>query len=144
MLPIFMMLLLGMFTGGLAYSRKLSVAQAAREGARYGATLPIPADVDVWLGQVAALVIASGDGELTADRPGQRVCISYVTGSGVVRSRRQTGAGVVFTASPCIAGDGRSEARVQVVAGRTSTFEALVFSRDLDLVSEAVARHELP
>src|SRR4051794_13996066 len=54
-LPVFMLLLLGMLTGGLAYSRKLSVAQAAREGARYGATLPITGTLptDAWLAKVA-------------------------------------------------------------------------------------------
>lgn len=146
-LPVFMMLLLGMFTGGLTYSRKLSIAQAAREGARYGATLPITASLptDAWLAQVGNLTIASSDGELRSDRPGRVVCVAYVPASGTPRRWRALG-----TATPvlenlhCIDNDGRSETRVQVVGERTSRFEALVFSRELTLRSHAVARFESP
>lgn len=144
-LPVFTMLLLGMLTGGLAYNRKLSIAQAAREGARYGATLPItaPVTVDTWLARVAAVTIASSDSELSSDRPGQGVCVAHVTSSGTARRRDQIGTAVSFTDAPCIADDGRAgETRVQVVGARTSKLEALVFSRDLDLTSRAVARFE--
>lgn len=145
MLPVFTMLLLGMLTGGLAYNRKLSIAQATREGARYGATLPItaPVTVDTWLERVAAVTIASSDSELSSDRPGQRVCVAHVTSSGTARRRDQIGTAVSFTDAPCIANDGRTgETRVQVVGSRISKLEALVFSRDLDLTSQAVARFE--
>lgn len=143
-LPVFMMVLLGMFTGGLAYSRKLSIAQAAREGARYGATLPVSGSIDTWLTNVSDLVMASGDGELAPTRPGQTICVAYVTSAGVARSRQQVGTAVAFTDAPCLTGDGRNETRVQVLAGRTSTLQALVFSRELVLRSHAVARHEAP
>lgn len=144
-LPVFMMLLLGMLTGGLAYSRKLSVAQATREGARYGATLPITATtpVDAWLDKVAALTIASSDGELAATQPGQAVCVAYVPSAGLPRRREQVGTSVSRSSDRCIANDGRDgETRVQVVASRRSTLEALLFSRNLDLRSHAVARFE--
>lgn len=144
-LPVFMMLLLGMLTGGLAYNRKLSVAQAGREGARYGATLPITAalPVDGWLAKVAQVTIASSDGELAPDRPGQMVCVAHVDSAGTARQRRQTGSTVSLADAPCIADDGRAgETRVQVVTRRDSKLEALVFSRDLDLTSRAVARFE--
>ncbi|MBW3615385.1 MAG: hypothetical protein KY439_08775 [Actinobacteria bacterium] len=142
---MFMMLLLGMLTGGLTYSRKLSVGQGAREGARYGATLPITAalPVDTWLTRVAGVTIASSDGELAADRPGQMVCVAHVTSSGTARRRQQTGTTVIFDNNPCISADGRvGETRVQVVGRRTSRLEALVFSRNIDLTSHAVARFE--
>jgi Flp pilus assembly protein TadG len=140
-----MMLLLGMLTGGLAYSRKLSVAQATREGARFGATLPITGalPVDPWLTRVANLTIASSDGELGATRPGQFVCVAYVASTGVARMRSETGGAVSFNDAACIADDGRTgETRVQVVARRSSKLEVLVFSQDLDLESHAVARFE--
>jgi hypothetical protein len=144
-LPVFMMLLLGMLTGGLAYSRKLSVSGAAREGARYGATLPITTSLptDPWLTKVAQVTVGSGEGELESDEPGQSVCIAYVPGAGSPRRREQVGSAVTFANAPCIADDGRTgETRVQVVTERTSTMEALVFSRDLSLRSQAVARFE--
>lgn len=144
-LPVFLMLVLGMFTGGLAYSRKLSVAQGVREGARFGATLPITAALptDPWLTRVADLTRSSSDGELEATRPGQFLCVAYVPAAGSPRKREEAGGSVSFTNGTCIADDGRAgETRVQVVARRTSTLEALVFSRDLALQSHAVARFE--
>ena len=146
-LPVFLMLLLGMMTGGLAYSRKLSVAQAAREGARYGATLPITAStpVDVWLARVGELTIASSDGELQPDKPGRYVCVARVPATGSAEKWEATGSGTaVRSAGACIAADGRSETRVQVVASRSSRLEALVFSRNLTVGSHAVARAEAP
>ena len=146
-LPVFLMVVLGMLTGGLAYSRKLSIAQGVREGARFGATLPITSSlpVDSWLTRVADLAEASSDGELSATRPGQFVCVAYVPASGTARRREETGGAATFTNGTCIADDGRTgEARVQVVASRVSTLEALVFSRTLTLESHAVARFEVP
>ena len=148
-LPVFLMLLLGMMTGGLAYSRKLSVAQASREGARYGATLPITASNPVttsWLPRVGALTISSSDGELGSDKPGRFVCIAHVPASGTAQKWQVTGtASPVQSPGTCIANDGRAgETRVQVVASRTSRLEALVFSRDLTVGSHAVARFEAP
>src|SRR5688500_9489815 len=92
-LPVFLMLLLGMMTGGLAYSRKLSVAQAAREGARFGATLPITAStpVSAWLPRVGALTISSSDGELASDKPGRYVCVAHVPATGTASKWEVTG-----------------------------------------------------
>ena len=146
-LPVFLMLVLGMMTGGLAYSRKLSVSQAVREGARYGATLPFtPATPSAWLDKVASVTRASGDGELASTKPGQFLCVAYITGSDVGTKREESLGGLATTGSGrCIPDDGRSgEARVQVVAGRTSNVEALVFSRNVVLSSHAVARAETP
>jgi hypothetical protein len=146
-LPVFLMLILGMMTGGLAYSRKLSVAQAAREGARFGATLPITATLptDAWLTRVADLTEASSDGELAPTKPGQFTCVAYVPATGSPRKREESGGAFSFSNGACIAVDGRAgESRVQVVAQRRSTFEALLFSRSLVLDSHAVARFEAP
>ncbi|MEY2433928.1 MAG: TadE-like protein, partial [Acidimicrobiaceae bacterium] len=57
-LPVLMMILLGMFTGGLAWNRKLAVTNGVREGSRFGATLSVATStctsgtagtVDCWL-----------------------------------------------------------------------------------------------
>jgi Flp pilus assembly protein TadG len=145
-LPVFLMLVLGMMTGGLTYSRKLSIAQGVREGARYGATLPFtPATPSTWLDKVATVTRSSSDGELAATKPGQFLCVAYIDGAGVGTRRQETGGSVTTGSGSCIADDGRSgEARVQVVASRSSTLEALLFSRTLVLDSHAVARFESP
>jgi hypothetical protein len=143
-LPLFMMIVLGMFTGGLAYSRKLAVTQATREGARYGATLPLTAEptVDQWLARVASVAVASSDGELTTTTPGMQVCVAYIPGTGVPRRVQMVGSATSYGDSSCFT-DGRgSEARVQVVGARDSKLETLVWSRDLSLSSRAVSRYE--
>ena len=142
-LPVFMMLILGMFTGGLAYNRKQAVTQAGREAARYGATLPTSGLTPVqWLDQVESIVESSADGELGSNATGRSVCIALVSG-GAVSSRQLTGLAVSYGTTTCF-NDGRplTEARVQVVASRTSNFEALLFSRNLTLQTQAVSRFE--
>ena len=143
-LPLFMMLLLGMFTGGLAYSRKLAVSQATREGARYGATLPLSAEstLDLWLQRESDVAVASSDGDLSTSASGMQVCVAYVPGSGTPRRIQRVGVSTFFSNATCFT-DGRSgESRVQVVGSRSSELEALVWSRDLTLSSRAVARFE--
>jgi Flp pilus assembly protein TadG len=43
LLPILLMILFGTITGGMLYNQQLTLTQAAREGARYGATMPVDA-----------------------------------------------------------------------------------------------------
>lgn len=143
-LPVFFTVMLGMFTGGLAYNRKLSVTQATREGARYGATLPLTAEptVDEWLRRVANVTVASSESELRSDRSGVVVCVSYVASSGSPRRYQKVGTAEAWSNQTCF-DDGRAgETRVQIVGRRTSKLEALVWSDDLVLSSQAVSRYE--
>ena len=95
--PIFMTLVLGMFSGGLAYNRKNTLINAVREGARYGATLdpeglpflPDPAGapgsshgLDTWLYRVADAVQQNAEGELDTGTEALAICVAYVSPSG--------------------------------------------------------------
>src|SRR5258708_10200705 len=69
-LPVLMMILLGMFTGGLAWNRKLAVTNGVREGSRFGATLSVASStctsgtsgtVDCWLSEVADVTQSSSE-----------------------------------------------------------------------------------
>lgn len=94
--PIFMTLALGMFSGGQAYNRKITMTNAAREGARYGATLdptgftaPYPATtpssdhgLDQWLFEVMDVVQQNAEGELDAGTEALGICVAYVNPSG--------------------------------------------------------------
>lgn len=139
-----MMLVLGMFTGGMAYNRRLAITSAIREGGRYGATLPTSsyANIDLWLTDVASVVEASGEGELSPSVSTRTICVAFVS-SGVVRQRTVVGTAVSFTSAPCFV-DGRpaNESRVQVTGSRISRFEALVWSNDLTLRSRSITRYE--
>lgn len=139
-----MMLLLGMFTGGLAYSRRLAVTQATREAARYGATLPLATEstLDLWLQRVSDIAVASSDDELAPTAPGMQVCVAYMPNSGTPRRILRTGASTFFSDQECFT-DGRTgESRVQVIAQRTTTFETLVWSNDINVRAQAVSRFE--
>lgn len=144
-LPVFLLLLLGMLTGGIAFDRKQNVTAAARETARYGATLPLSASggvVDDWLTALATVAGDTADGALAPTAPGQHICVAYV-GGGLSRYRDETSGAAAFGDGTCFV-DGRpaGEVRVQVVTARTSTLEAMVWSRDLLLQARAVARYE--
>ena len=144
--PIFFMLVLAMFTGGVSYDRKLSVTSATREAVRFGATLPMAGLTSAeWLDEVAAVAIASAEGNLDPTVDDRLLCVAYIPSTGSTARRQQTGAGAAtYDASPCFA-DGRpaGEARVQVVAQRTSELEAIFFSQSLRLRGQAVARYEV-
>lgn len=83
-LPVLIMLLLGMISAGAAYNQKLDLAHAAREGARYGATLPSTqtfssgyATPNTWAYGVRQYVVDQSAGTLTASQ----VCVSLVEGA---------------------------------------------------------------
>src|SRR2546423_1549108 len=83
-LPVLMMLAVGMFSGGAAYTRKASLATASREVSRYGATLPVSAfpTLNAWLTTVVAAAQKDASGDLDPGTPQLRICVSYVHPAG--------------------------------------------------------------
>lgn len=161
------MLLFGTVTGGLAYTRKLTLTDAARVGARYGTTHPFPttappqADscsttstttgVDQWLVDVACETIANAQGELNAGTSGRVICVSY-TPAGTDLSGASslewdaTNSGTVQSGQTCpqVAAltPSSADAIVQVVVQRTADFDAVVWNQSLTLQSQALGRYE--
>ncbi len=80
-LPLVVALLLGIFTGGAAYFRKISLVDAARDAARYGASLKHDAasgGIATWRQRVKTRVVELSGGAVTmAD-----VCADLVTPTG--------------------------------------------------------------
>lgn len=79
-LPVLVILVLGMFSGGIAFNQKQQVTFAAREGARYGATVPATqafSNPDSWAENVRAIVVDRSDGDLED----AQVCVALVEGS---------------------------------------------------------------
>ncbi|HET9260720.1 MAG TPA: TadE family protein, partial [Acidimicrobiia bacterium] len=62
-LPILVMLLVGIVSAGVAYNHQLSLTHAAREGGRYGATLPVESMSD-WLDVIIAQAVQDATGAL--------------------------------------------------------------------------------
>ncbi len=75
--PLAMGLVLGTFTGGSAYFRKISVVDAVREGSRYAASLRMGTGagaVMAWEASVKNRVVEASGGELTVND----VCVKLV------------------------------------------------------------------
>ena len=147
-LPLMMMLLLGMFSGGLAYNRKISLTNGAREASRYGATLPVSGSVNTWLDRVADVATNTAEGELGTSVPGRYICVAFVnpasTGGATTR-RVEDGTTVTYTAGSTCYSDGTALAnatRVQVVVKRRSTLETVLWNRDLVLEGRSTVRFE--
>ena len=148
-LPILAALLLGIVTVGLALNGKNSINNAARESARYGATLSVDTTMSAWLDDVADVAIRSATGQLDNGIDNRTLCVAYVYPAGTAATDRTAKveidpAGVRnYTLGQCFA-DGRpnDERRVQVSAARDTEILALFFIRDVTLDAESVARFE--
>jgi hypothetical protein len=159
-MPILVMLLLGMVTGGMAYNKKLAITNGVREGSRYGATLPVassaqcspstPGTLDCWLKNVADVTQSASEGELDSTAPAMNICVAYVypagtTGSNdVTRSLTRTASPDTFSNTDCGIADGRpaSERRVQVTGSRQGEIQFLVTTMTPTLSSQAVTKFE--
>lgn len=153
-LPILIMLAVGLVSSGIAYNNQLALTHAAREGGRYGATLPVNnfASLNAWLDEVVAQTVADGTGSLDVGVPGRYICVAYVYPVGTdegfpndqTARKEISESGTVEDGGQCMMTDGRpdDERRVQVVVGRETEFSVVFFSSTLDLDAEAVNRFE--
>ena len=77
--PLAIAILLGVVTGGHAYFQKISLVDAARDGARYGASLKVPpGGIAEWRQAVRDRVATLSGGQVTA----AQVCADLVTPTG--------------------------------------------------------------
>ena len=142
-LPILASLLLGVVTGGSAYNRKLSMTNAVREGARFGATL-IPASVtppNTWLSAVGDRTVQLSAGDLTSTQ----VCVKLVreagaTDNNVLTSSCPASMTVNEPAMPANLANG--DCVVKVWAQRPDRLQVFFFSTNLTLKASSVSRYE--
>jgi hypothetical protein len=131
-LPLLMALVLGIFTGGMAYTNKVSVVDAVREGARYGASLPLGAGataVSTWEASVRSRVVnALGGDSATVD-----VCVKFAL---------PTGGADCGLADPPGASNEPAVHLVKVSASRPATLEFFLFRTNTVLHGSLVARFE--
>jgi Flp pilus assembly protein TadG len=151
-LPILMMLLIGVVSGASAWNQSQSLGQGARVGARYAATLPLPADAedrDDWLDDVVDRAIAAADGNVAAGVDGRAVCVAFVDPNGTAPddtfSRRMNAAGVRTSATTQCFDDGQGDntTRVQVVLARHGVLDFGLSRRNLQLERKVVYRYEV-
>ena len=149
-LPVLLALLLGIISGGITFSRSIAVDNAAREAARYGATLPVDGDMNAWLNDVADVAIRSATGDLDDGEQGRQVCVAYVYPDGSAADDQTTqitvdtaGARTVTSGGICFS-DGRpsDERRVQVQLQRQSDIILVLWGRTVTLEGDSTARFE--
>ncbi|MDP1804531.1 MAG: TadE/TadG family type IV pilus assembly protein, partial [Acidimicrobiales bacterium] len=131
-LPLLMALVLGIYTGGQAYTNKIGLVEAVREGARYGASLEMGDDVNAlttWKGLVRSRVVDASGGEVL---PGD-VCVEWVLpGNGTLCG----------LADPTGASNEPTVHLVKVSATRPAKMEFFFFTTNTTLVGQLVARFE--
>ena len=134
-LPLAMALLLGIFTGGSAYFKKISLVDSARDGARYGASLKVPGTgLADWRSAVRNRVAALSGGQLAASD----VCAALVRPTGFDLS-----CGV---ADPSGAASDPSfltpASLVKVSVNKPTKLEFIFFSTSATLSTKVAARYE--
>jgi Flp pilus assembly protein TadG len=146
LVPLFLILTLGMVSAGIVYNQKLDLTHAAREGARYGATIPqnqcnptTNCGGDTWAQLVQSVVVQRSDGDVTT----AQVCVALVSGS------TGTPVGASYTTKSdgtnCY-NDGNSDTgtRVQVrIVHTNDSINAAFFTVPVTLTSNATAHFEL-
>lgn len=141
-LPLFLALILGIYTGGLAYTNKIALVDAVREGARYGASLPTgnaPGAVATWQATVRDRVVAASGGALTA----ADVCVAFVLPTAISSTTT-----TAIANWHCGVGDPSGAINeplvhlVKVSATKPATLEFFLYSKSTVLRASAVARFE--
>lgn len=141
------MLIFGGISAGISFSRSNALQTAAREGARFGVTLPGATDagtVSDWLDSVIATTQAAALGELDDGVPGRTICAAIVTDDGVGTSRTLSPNGSTADGSQCFS-DGLGTdggPRAQVTAERETEIQAVLFAIDITVSGDAVGRYE--
>jgi Flp pilus assembly protein TadG len=114
-LPLFLLIVFGGITAALSYEHKAEIVTAVRDGARYGATVPL-AQCDTvancrnknWAQLVQAVTQQRGDGTLATSQ----ICVALVSGTGTVYTRSggvyATGTNSTFPTAGCFS-DGNAD-----------------------------------
>ena len=148
-LPLIMAFVTGVVTGGIGLSRDISLNNAAREGARFGATLPYT-DLSAFLNTVADVSVNAATGELDDGEPAREVCVAYVYPDGTDPVDRTTrlvvdaAGGRTITVGAVCYPDSRpnGERRVQVNAARTTELQAAFWSSTITIEGSSTVRYE--
>lgn len=143
LLPLFVVLIFGMITAGIALSQQNSVKNAVREASRFAAVRD-NADVQVYLADVIAQVENAATGDLRDTTAGKKICAAHTTNGTTFTSRTKTGSTVATGTGRCIqpSEDTATGARTQIRAERKTEIGAIFFTIPIDLEAQSVSRYE--
>jgi Flp pilus assembly protein TadG len=151
LLPVFLLIVFGGITAALAYEHKAEVVHSVRDGARYGATVPL-SQCDLssctggknWAQLVQSVTAQRSDGALSTSQ----ICVALVEGNGTVVTTTNgvftTGTSSTFPTTGCFSdGNVESGRRVHVSAVKDGDrINLVVTSIPVRLNSTGVARYE--
>jgi Flp pilus assembly protein TadG len=158
-LPVFLLIVFGGITAALSYEHKSEVVHAVRDGARYGATVPLnQCDTTSncgnrnWAALVQYVTSQRSGGSLSTGQ----ICVALVSGNRVGANPAavylrtggvySTGTNATFPTTGCFDdGDADSGLRVHVSAVRAGDKINLVFGTiPITVSSRGTARYEQP
>jgi len=152
-MPILVMLLFGLVSAGMAWNQNLSLASAARSGARYAATLPTSATgttMDDYLAAITQRVIDSSEGNLSSSVTSRVICVAYWhpgNNDPLDQNRSRTLTNTTVTTSsttPCFTDNqGSADKRIQVSVQRSGTIQTGLWSQTVTLTQKVVFRYEV-
>jgi Flp pilus assembly protein TadG len=142
-LPLFLMITFGMLTAGIAFNHKIDLSHAAREGARYAATVPLTQCATIancgnktWPDLIQSVVAERSYGDVTATDA--QVCVAVVTGANSVLSSYSTDGTTCYDDGGADTGN-----RVHVSITKTGDrIQAILFSLPVTLTTKATAKLE--
>lgn len=159
-LPIFVVLIFGMITGGIALSQQNSVKNAVRETTRFGAIVanfpeaggPHPPE----LGDLYDQVVNAATGDLDVGTDGRKICVAMIGASdkwwyevyGTGAAPVQQGDDVAPASVPAACSDGFdgtvgvSTERIWVRVQRKAEIRAIFFDVPITLESHSLSRYE--
>jgi Flp pilus assembly protein TadG len=148
--PIFAILVMGMISAGMAWSRQINITQAARETSRFGATLSFKAaaeggtgTVDDWLDKVdEAATSAGGPADMPIGGYDSR-CVAFVDQAGNTKHMQDGGTKASGTCPGTAINSALGPAYVQVVFTRNVSFFAVFMNPTLTLDSLSATPYEL-
>jgi hypothetical protein len=159
-LPLLTVLLFGLFTGGLTFSRQNSVKNAVREATRFGAILPdFPESGDVnpaGLAELYGQVLVGASGDMRAGTEGRVICVAMINESDDWWWEIYEEAGTlhdsgdeedVTVVDPRCTSDfnpsvGSGTSRIWVSATRQSEIDAIFYQFPVKLDSFSMSRYE--
>lgn len=153
LLPLFLVLVFGLITGGIAFERWINVTQGAREASRFGATYSFQAagSTDAWytavLGAAAENSGISLTGPDATDPADYFVCVAFRRGSEPAALLPASGIqtlGTFRTAGTSCTGSTMPDSRVEVLVVRRATFDWLFAGGEVPVTGDNTSRYEGP
>lgn len=150
-LPVFMILVLGAFSGANIYNQKMDLTHASREGARFGSVLSTTATLtgacagatSTWATCVQGVAVERSAGDLTTGN----TCVALMKDDGATVYSDSTHTTSYFStnsgsACPNYTDSAGRGTHVVVTGQRNGKIEALVLSWNMTLKANASARYE--